>query len=63
MEPEKKAKARGPRSSPPGAVVGPSGLRRLRQGPPKDEGYLLKLYVTGTTPASLRAIERVREEP
>ncbi len=27
----------------------------------QDQRYLLKLYVTGTTPASQRAIERVRE--
>jgi circadian clock protein KaiB len=42
-------------------VSGASGLRRkLEQTEQKTERYLLKLYVTGTTPASQRAIERVR---
>ncbi len=39
-----------------------SGLSRTEAlAAQKAERYLLRLYVTGTTPASQRAIERVRE--
>ncbi len=44
-------------------LKGAAGLRRkLKQaaGQRQDDRYLLKLYVTGATPASRRAIERVR---
>jgi circadian clock protein KaiB len=38
-------------------------VRQLEDVAPKegDQRYLLRLYVTGTTPASQKAIERVRE--
>ncbi len=43
------------------AIVGAAGLRRkLAQGQHEAARYLLKLYVTGATPASQRAIQRVR---
>jgi circadian clock protein KaiB len=47
------------------AVVGSGSARLLRQlkevaHKKDDQRYLLRLYVTGTTPASQRAIERVR---
>jgi circadian clock protein KaiB len=54
-------------SSPPGKarvarVQGAGGLRRkLAQARQGAQRYLLRLYVTGTTPASGRAIERVRK--
>lgn len=43
---------------------GAAGLRRKLEraaDSAEQQRYLLRLYVTGTTPASLRAIERVRE--
>ncbi len=48
----------------PAVIVGAEGLRRRLEQALRDKGserYLLRLYVTGTTPASQRAIERVRE--
>ncbi len=43
------------------AIVGAAGLRRkLAEGHHRMVHYLLKLYVTGATPASQRAIQRVR---
>ncbi len=43
-------------------TVGASGLRRQLEKRAEDqERYVLRLYVTGTTPASQRAIQRVRE--
>ena len=57
MNPRKKEKPR---------KVSPAGsarlLRQLKEVAHKkdDQRYLLRLYVTGTTPASQRAIERVR---
>ncbi len=57
MEPKRaKQRTASPRSQ------GASGLRRkLALAEQKAERYLLRLYVTGTTPASMRAIERVRQ--
>jgi circadian clock protein KaiB len=46
------------------SVDGGAGLRRKSEEMARkkeSERYLLKLYITGTTPASWRAIERVRE--
>ncbi len=45
-----------------GPIVGAAGLRRkLAERQEGVVGYLLKLYVTGATPASRRAIQRVRD--
>lgn len=60
MERRNKAQAQVKRFS-ADVVSGASGLRRkLKQTEQNTERYLLRLYVTGTTPASQRAIERVR---
>ncbi len=49
------------KSTPPSVAQGAHGLRRkLRERTEKTERFVLRLYVTGTTPASQRAIERVR---
>lgn len=41
---------------------GAAGLRRkIAAGEEKTERYLLRLYITGATPASQRSIEKVRE--
>ncbi len=54
-----KARAQGEGSR--ASVTGAAGLlRKTAAGEQKSEHYLLRLYVTGTTPASQRAIERVR---
>jgi len=46
----------------PASVKGAAGLqRKLKESRGDQERFLLRLYVTGTTPASRRAIERVRE--
>ena len=42
-----------------GKISGAS--EKLKGSPGQTERYLLRLYVTGTTPASQRAIERVRQ--
>jgi circadian clock protein KaiB len=36
-------------------------LRSLAEKPVAEQRYLLRLYVTGTTPGSVRAIQRVRQ--
>ncbi len=59
MERTKKARVRVSRAD-ADTVSSAAGLtRKLREQ--KTERFLLKLYVTGTTPASQRAIQRVRE--
>lgn len=60
MERRNKAQPRA-KQLPADVVSGASGLRRkLKETEQRAERYLLRLYVTGTTPASQRAIERVR---
>lgn len=62
MTPEARTRTRPGRSR--ATVTGAAGLRRklAASAREKETGrYLLRLYVTGTTPASRRAIERVRE--
>ena len=67
MTDEKRKRAQGARRAPKvpklsGGAATRSMQRRVRQA--RDEGsadrYLLRLYVTGMTPASVRAIERVQ---
>ncbi len=61
MERKKKARVRIRRADAE-TISGAAGLqKKLREREQKAERYLLKLYVTGTTPASQRAIQRVRE--
>ncbi len=60
MDSKERTRAQARRSG-SAATKGASGLRRkLARRKQEIERYLLRLYVTGTTPASLRAIERVR---
>jgi circadian clock protein KaiB len=60
------AASKRPRSAPPTPRGVPADgaserlKRELRRGRKAAQGYVLRLYVTGTTPASSRAIERVR---
>lgn len=62
---KKKLSGRARKTSPSRAEVeGASGLRRKIEKAARtqaSERWVLKLYVTGTTPASQRAIARVRE--
>jgi circadian clock protein KaiB len=59
-----KSKKQASAKRPPGASSGSASLQRhLDDAAREQDGqrYLLRLYVTGTTPASQRAIERVRQ--
>jgi circadian clock protein KaiB len=66
VEPKKKDKMRAmPRSAKRSTGAGGSSatlLRKLKKAAhTEDDRYLLRLYVTGNTPASQRAIERARQ--